>query len=56
MWSDINPAVDTDYMHALHTFSIVKAEQLEKQQTSTKVLSFRKYINYNMPTCTISHL
>ena len=37
-------------------FSKVKAEQLEKQQTPTKVLSFQKYINYNTPTRAISHL
>ena len=28
----------------------------KRQQTSTKVLSFRKYINYNTPTCAISDL
>ena len=35
------------------TFSKVKIERQEKQQKSTKVLSFEKYINHITPTCAI---
>ena len=56
MWSDIKPAVETDYKKTTLTFSKVLTKRKEKHQTSTKVLSFVKYINYNTPTRAISDL
>ena len=43
MWSDIKPAVDTDYKKTMLTFFKVKTERQEKQQTTTKVLSWKMY-------------
>ena len=50
MWSDITPAVETDYKKTRFTFSNREATDIYE------VFVFPEYINYNTPTHAISDL